>query len=97
LQSRAMAIGSISTLSQGEAEMCSAHSLTPRTLSRAWEYWSFRLAKIEAAMPRPGAEPAASGRRAAAPRRTKTPTRAAKPRPAKAPARARKGKRAARR
>lgn len=48
LQSRAMAMGTISTLSPGEAAMCSEHSLTPRTLSRTWEYWSVRLAKVEA-------------------------------------------------
>jgi HCOMODA/2-hydroxy-3-carboxy-muconic semialdehyde decarboxylase len=48
LQSRAMAMGSISTLSPGEQELCSSHSLTPRTLGRAWQYWSFRLAKAEA-------------------------------------------------
>jgi HCOMODA/2-hydroxy-3-carboxy-muconic semialdehyde decarboxylase len=77
LQSRAMGIGSISTLSAGEAEMCSAHSLTPRTLSRTWEYWTFRLAKIEAAMPRPTAKPALV-RRAAAAVRGKAPARSAK-------------------
>jgi ribulose-5-phosphate 4-epimerase/fuculose-1-phosphate aldolase len=49
LQSRAMAMGSISTLSAGEAKLCSEHSLTPRTLGRAWEYWTYRLAKAEAA------------------------------------------------
>jgi HCOMODA/2-hydroxy-3-carboxy-muconic semialdehyde decarboxylase len=48
LQSRAMAMGSISTLSAGEAAMCSHHSLTPRTLSRTWEYWTHRLQKMEA-------------------------------------------------
>jgi ribulose-5-phosphate 4-epimerase/fuculose-1-phosphate aldolase len=49
LQSRASSIGSISTLSAGEAELCSAHSLTPRTLGRAWEYWAYRLQKADAA------------------------------------------------
>jgi HCOMODA/2-hydroxy-3-carboxy-muconic semialdehyde decarboxylase len=49
LQSRAMGIGSISTLSAGEAKLCSEHSLTPRTLGRAWEYWTYRLRKMEAA------------------------------------------------
>jgi ribulose-5-phosphate 4-epimerase/fuculose-1-phosphate aldolase len=49
LQSRAAGIGSISTLSAGEAELCSAHSLTPRTLGRAWEYWVYRLQKADAA------------------------------------------------
>jgi ribulose-5-phosphate 4-epimerase/fuculose-1-phosphate aldolase len=53
LQSRAMAIGSISTLSPGEAEMCGSHSLTPRTLSRVWEYWTYRLQKVEGATARP--------------------------------------------
>jgi len=57
LQSRAMAMGSVSTLSPGEAEMCSSHSLTPRTLGRAWEYWTFRLQKAEAATARAGTQP----------------------------------------
>jgi ribulose-5-phosphate 4-epimerase/fuculose-1-phosphate aldolase len=48
LQSRAMGMGTISTLSAGEAEMCGHHSLTPRTLSRVWEYWTHRLQKVEA-------------------------------------------------
>jgi ribulose-5-phosphate 4-epimerase/fuculose-1-phosphate aldolase len=63
LQSRAMAMGSISTLSAGEAELCSAHSLTPRTLSRTWEYWTFRLEKAEAASR--GAEPPSQAKPAA--------------------------------
>jgi ribulose-5-phosphate 4-epimerase/fuculose-1-phosphate aldolase len=49
LQSRASGIGSISTLSAGEVALCSAHSLTPRTLGRAWEYWAYRLQKADAA------------------------------------------------
>src|SRR6266699_24784 len=68
LQSRAMAMGPIGTLSAGEAELCSAHSLTPRTLGRAWEYWTFRLQKAEAATSR--ADPQrlrAKARRAKAP------------------------------
>jgi ribulose-5-phosphate 4-epimerase/fuculose-1-phosphate aldolase len=60
LQSRSMAMGSISTLSPGEAEMCSQHSLTPRTLSRTWEYWNFRLAKMEAMTAPPAAKPPAA-------------------------------------
>jgi ribulose-5-phosphate 4-epimerase/fuculose-1-phosphate aldolase len=59
LQSRAMAMGSISTLSAGEAELCSEHSLTPRTLGRAWEYWTYRLAKAEAATAGARAQPPA--------------------------------------
>ena len=99
LQSRAMAIGSISTLSDGEAEMCSAHSLTPRTLSRVWEYWTFRLAKVEAMTVGAGAKPAAAKTAA------KTPAKASARRgkPAAKPAKrtavppARKAKRAKKR
>ncbi len=58
LQSRAIGIGSISTLSPGEAEQCSQHSLTPRTLGRAWEYWTYRLRKMEAATAGFGAQQA---------------------------------------
>jgi HCOMODA/2-hydroxy-3-carboxy-muconic semialdehyde decarboxylase len=78
LQSRAMAIGSISTLSPGEAEMCGSHSLTPRTLSRVWEYWTFRLQKAEATghpdTKRPAAKPPAK----TAARRSKAPAKPAK-------------------
>jgi ribulose-5-phosphate 4-epimerase/fuculose-1-phosphate aldolase len=86
LQSRALAMGSISTLSTGEAELCRAHSLTPRTLGRAWEYWTYRLAKAEVttarAEPRAAALPAkaaprrakrAEARRGAAPRKPRRP------------------------
>jgi ribulose-5-phosphate 4-epimerase/fuculose-1-phosphate aldolase len=97
LQSRSMAIGSISTLSAGETELCSSHSLTPRTLSRTWEYWSFRLQKAEAATGSPDAKPPA----AKAPAKTSARRRKASARPAKraaAPAgRARKAKRAKKR
>ena len=97
LQSRSMAIGSISTLSAGEAELCSSHSLTPRTLSRTWEYWSFRLRKAEAATGRPDAKPPA----AKAPAKTSARRRKASARPAKRAAasvgRARKAKRAKKR
>jgi ribulose-5-phosphate 4-epimerase/fuculose-1-phosphate aldolase len=54
LQSRAMAMGSIGTLSAGEVAMCCGHSLSPRTIGRAWEYWTFRLPKLA---PPPAAEP----------------------------------------
>jgi ribulose-5-phosphate 4-epimerase/fuculose-1-phosphate aldolase len=85
LQSRAMAIGSISTLSDGEAAMCGSHSLTPRTLSRVWEYWTFRLAKVEAMTAGAGAKPAATKApgNAKAPGATKAPGKS----PAKASAR----------
>jgi ribulose-5-phosphate 4-epimerase/fuculose-1-phosphate aldolase len=93
LQSRAVGIGSISTLSPGEAEMCSAHSLTPRTLSRVWEYWTHRLAKAEAATAHPAGKPPA----ARAARRSKTAGRPAKRAAARPVARPRKAKRAGKR
>jgi ribulose-5-phosphate 4-epimerase/fuculose-1-phosphate aldolase len=94
LQSRAMAIGSISTLSPGEAEMCGSHSLTPRTLSRTWEYWNFRLQKAEAATALPDAKPPATRAPVkAASRRSKAPAKPAKG----TAARARKAKRAKKR
>jgi len=49
LQLRAMAIGTPSPLSPGEAEKCGAHNLGSRGVERAWEYWVTRLAKAEAA------------------------------------------------
>jgi HCOMODA/2-hydroxy-3-carboxy-muconic semialdehyde decarboxylase len=95
LQSRAMAMGSISTLSAGEQELCSSHSLTPRTLGRAWEYWTWRLAKAEAATAQ--AEPSASSRTTPVARRTKMGARVSSKsgKRAAAPARrrVRKGKR----
>jgi ribulose-5-phosphate 4-epimerase/fuculose-1-phosphate aldolase len=63
LQSRAMGMGTISTLSAGEAEMCSHHSLTPRTLSRTWEYWTHRLHKMEAMTAGAAAKPPAKATR----------------------------------
>jgi ribulose-5-phosphate 4-epimerase/fuculose-1-phosphate aldolase len=103
LQSRAMAIGSISTLSDGEAEMCGSHSLTPRTLSRVWEYWTFRLAKVEATTAGAGAKapgatkaPGKSPAKASA-RRSKAAARPAKRAAAVPAGRARKAKRAKKR
>jgi HCOMODA/2-hydroxy-3-carboxy-muconic semialdehyde decarboxylase len=89
LQSRAMGIGSISTLSPGEAALCSEHSLTPRTLGRAWEYWTYRLRKMEAMTTGLDAQPATTKMRPAAPRRKPAVKRAAAVRPA---GRARKAK-----
>jgi HCOMODA/2-hydroxy-3-carboxy-muconic semialdehyde decarboxylase len=91
LQSRAMAIGSISTLSDGEAEMCSAHSHTPRTLSRTWEYWTYRLRKMEA-MTAVAREPARTPAAAKAPGRRKS-APAVKRAAARAVSRARKTRR----
>jgi HCOMODA/2-hydroxy-3-carboxy-muconic semialdehyde decarboxylase len=98
LQSRAMAIGSISTLSAGEAEQCSQHSLTPRTLSRVWEYWTYRLAKVEAATARPDTKPpAAKAPAKSAARRGKATAKPAKRAAARPAGAARKAKRANRR
>ena len=92
LQSRAMAMGTISTLSAGEAEMCGNHSLTPRTLSRVWEYWTHRLHKVEAMTAGPPAKPPARATRKSpaksAARRSK-----ASPKPAKSAKRVRGAKR----
>jgi len=85
LQSRAMGMGTISTLSAGEAEMCGQHSLTPRTLSRVWEYWTHRLQKVEAMTagadrkPVAGKSPVKSSRRAPAKSAARRPKAAAKP------------------
>lgn len=55
LQSRAMAMagpglgGEAAVLSPGEIENCSTQSLTPRTIGRAWEYWTIRLQKSDPA------------------------------------------------
>jgi HCOMODA/2-hydroxy-3-carboxy-muconic semialdehyde decarboxylase len=94
LQSRAMAIGSISKLSAGEAEMCSQHSLTPRTLSRVWEYWTHRLAKVEAATARPDPKPPAAKAPAKRGKASVKPAKRAAGRPA---SRTRKAKRAKKR
>jgi len=45
LQLRARALGEISPLTPGEAAQAEAYSLRPRPTSRAWEYWTTRLAK----------------------------------------------------
>jgi len=47
LQMRGMAMGKVAPLSKGEIEKCASHSLTPRTISRAWEYWARRLEKAD--------------------------------------------------
>ena len=48
LQLCAIAIGTPSPLSPGEAEKCGAHNLGGRGVERAWEYWVTRLQKAEA-------------------------------------------------
>jgi ribulose-5-phosphate 4-epimerase/fuculose-1-phosphate aldolase len=48
LQLRAMAIGTPGPLSPGEVEKSGNHTLGPRGVERAWEYWVTRLQKAEA-------------------------------------------------
>jgi ribulose-5-phosphate 4-epimerase/fuculose-1-phosphate aldolase len=45
LQLRAQALGEISPLTPGEAELAGAYCLRARPMGRAWEYWTTRLAK----------------------------------------------------
>jgi ribulose-5-phosphate 4-epimerase/fuculose-1-phosphate aldolase len=80
LQSRAMGMGTISTLSPGEAEMCSHHSLTPRTLGRVWEYWTHRLQKVEAMTAGADRKPAAAKSTTKSPRKSpaKSPTKSSR-------------------
>jgi ribulose-5-phosphate 4-epimerase/fuculose-1-phosphate aldolase len=97
LQSRAMGMGSISTLSAGEAEMCSHHSLTPRTLGRVWEYWTHRLQKAEATA-RPAIKaPAAKTSGKVVARRSKASPRPAKRAAGRSAGASRKAKRATKR
>lgn len=53
LQLRAASLGDVSPLSPGEAEQAYAYSLRERPMSRAWEYWTTRLAKAGELPPRP--------------------------------------------
>ena len=88
LQARALAMGKLGPLSKGETEQCGGHSLTPRTLVRAWEYWARRLEKAEAA-----SSPSRGRAERAAPRRVAAKSKTAKftpPRTRKKPARKRK-------
>jgi ribulose-5-phosphate 4-epimerase/fuculose-1-phosphate aldolase len=57
LQLRAAAIGEVSALSKGEAEMACAYSLRERPMGRAWEYWVTRLTKAGELPPRSGRSP----------------------------------------
>lgn len=45
LQLRAMALGSVTPLSRGEQILASEYNLREKPMSRAWEYWTVRLAK----------------------------------------------------
>jgi hypothetical protein len=74
--------------------MCGHHSLTPRTLSRVWEYWTYRLQKVEAMTA--GADrtaPAAKSPAKRAARRGKAAARPGKRTAARPAGRSRKAKR----
>jgi len=60
-QTQAKLIGKVNALTPGETKMAGTLPLQPNTTSRAWEYWSTRLAKR-------GAMPAQSAKRATAKR-----------------------------
>jgi ribulose-5-phosphate 4-epimerase/fuculose-1-phosphate aldolase len=76
LQARAKAMGHLGPLTKGEIEQCGGHSLTARTLFRAWEYWARRLEKAESATaPRGGTARTRARRPTAAPKRAKTSAR----------------------
>jgi ribulose-5-phosphate 4-epimerase/fuculose-1-phosphate aldolase len=64
LQLHTQALGAISPLSEGEAQLGGEANLRPQPMSRAWEYWAMRLAKAEAmtAAARRPAKAAMSGR-----------------------------------
>jgi HCOMODA/2-hydroxy-3-carboxy-muconic semialdehyde decarboxylase len=72
-QSRAMALGTIASLSRGEAELSAKISTGTTGLTRSWEYWSVRLARAGLSIPAARAVPNAG-------KRTKAPARKAKPR-----------------
>ena len=52
LEQPSAALGQISPLSKGEAEMAGAYSLRERPMGRAWEYWTTRLSKAGELPPR---------------------------------------------
>ena len=52
LQLRAAALGEVSPLTRGEAELACAYSLRERPMGRAWEYWTTRLTKAGELPPR---------------------------------------------
>lgn len=67
-QSRAMALGTVASLSRGEAELSAGISTGTTGLTRSWEYWSVRLARAGLMIPAARAVPNA-GKRAKAPAR----------------------------
>jgi ribulose-5-phosphate 4-epimerase/fuculose-1-phosphate aldolase len=75
-QLKAQSIGTIGPLSPGEVERASQLNLQPGPVGRAWEYWSVRLAKAEAAT-----HAASSERVPAAPKKRSTGKRKAPRKP----------------
>ena len=49
MQREAQMLGGISTLTPVEIQKAGAFNLEPRPIARAWEYWTTRLRKSEAA------------------------------------------------
>jgi HCOMODA/2-hydroxy-3-carboxy-muconic semialdehyde decarboxylase len=47
-QTQARMVGTITTLTPGEAEKAETFHVQPSVMERAWEYWTMRLAKSEA-------------------------------------------------
>jgi HCOMODA/2-hydroxy-3-carboxy-muconic semialdehyde decarboxylase len=64
-QARAMALGTVASLSPGEAKLCAGISTGTTGLARSWEYWSMRLARA-GLMIAEGRAAGTRGRRAAA-------------------------------
>jgi ribulose-5-phosphate 4-epimerase/fuculose-1-phosphate aldolase len=75
-QSRALAIGAVSSLSRGEADLSAKINTSTTGLTRAWEYWWVRLARAGLMVPETKAVPNAGKRPA------KTPSRSARKTPA---------------
>jgi HCOMODA/2-hydroxy-3-carboxy-muconic semialdehyde decarboxylase len=74
-QSRALAIGQVSSLSHGETELAARINTSTTALTRSWDYWSARLARAGLMIPE---APAVSNRgsragKAASRRTVKTP------------------------
>jgi hypothetical protein len=49
MQREAQMLGGLSKLTPAEIEKAGAFNLEPRPIARAWEYWTTRLQKAEAA------------------------------------------------
>jgi len=78
LQLRTLAIGKLSPLTEGEARMGGEVNLLPLPISRAWEYWTMRLAKAEAMTARASPRPAKAASKAKAAKRAKPKPKARK-------------------